>query len=103
MCSVVQICRWVSPRRANSSKRSSDTESRRQPFRRIGSPAAANHCRIVASITCEVWTSSLIVVVPGWSIKKLVTTVRRYRSVAVQTGDQILHAGSLPANRGGVA
>ena len=30
----------------------------------------------------------------GWSIKKLVQTLRRYRSIAVQTGDHILHAGT---------
>jgi hypothetical protein len=30
----------------------------------------------------------------GWSIKKLVKTLRRYRSIAVQTGDHILHAGT---------
>jgi hypothetical protein len=30
----------------------------------------------------------------GWSIKKLVTTLRRYRSIAVQTGHHILHAGT---------
>ena len=31
----------------------------------------------------------------GWSIKKLVKTMRRYRSIAVQTGDHIPHAGTL--------
>jgi hypothetical protein len=30
----------------------------------------------------------------GWSINKLVKTLRRYRSIAVQTGDHILHAGT---------
>jgi hypothetical protein len=30
----------------------------------------------------------------GWSIKKLVKTLRRYRSIAVQTGGHILHAGT---------
>jgi hypothetical protein len=30
----------------------------------------------------------------GWSIKKLVTTLRRYRSIAVQTGSHILRAGT---------
>ena len=30
----------------------------------------------------------------SWSIKKLVKTLRRYRSIAVQTGDHILHAGT---------
>jgi len=30
----------------------------------------------------------------GWSIRKLVKTLRRYRSIAVQTGDHILHAGT---------
>ncbi len=30
----------------------------------------------------------------GWSIKKLVKTLRRYRSIAVQTGDHILRAGT---------
>ena len=32
--------------------------------------------------------------VTGWSIKKLVQTLRRYRSIAVQAGDHILHAGT---------
>ncbi len=30
----------------------------------------------------------------GWSIKKLVQTLRRYRSIAIQTGGHILHAGT---------
>jgi hypothetical protein len=30
----------------------------------------------------------------SWSIKKLVKTLRRYRSIAVQTGAHILHAGT---------
>ena len=30
----------------------------------------------------------------GWSIKKLVTTLRHHRSIAVQTGDHLLHAGT---------
>ena len=30
----------------------------------------------------------------GWSIRKLVKTLRRYRSIAVQTGEHILHAGT---------
>jgi Transposase DDE domain len=30
----------------------------------------------------------------SWSIKKLVKALRRYRSIAVQTGDHILHAGT---------
>jgi hypothetical protein len=30
----------------------------------------------------------------GWSIRKLVKTLRRYRSIAVQTGDHILHVGT---------
>jgi hypothetical protein len=30
----------------------------------------------------------------GWSIKKLVQTLRRFRSIAVQTGGQHLHAGT---------
>jgi hypothetical protein len=30
----------------------------------------------------------------GWSIKKLVRTVRHYRSIAVQTGSHILRAGT---------
>jgi hypothetical protein len=30
----------------------------------------------------------------GWSIKKLVKTLRRYRSIAVKSGDHILHAGT---------
>jgi transposase len=30
----------------------------------------------------------------GWSINKLVKTLRRYRSTAVPTGDHILHAGT---------
>ena len=28
----------------------------------------------------------------GWSIKKLVTTLRHHRSIAVQTGNHLLHA-----------
>jgi hypothetical protein len=32
--------------------------------------------------------------VTGWSIKKLVQTLRPYRSIAVKTGDHILHAGT---------
>ena len=30
----------------------------------------------------------------GWSINKLVKTLRPYRSIAIQTGDHILHAGT---------
>ena len=30
----------------------------------------------------------------GWSIKKLVTTLRHHRSIAVQTGNHLLHAGT---------
>lgn len=30
----------------------------------------------------------------GWSIRKLVQTLRPYRSIAVQTGSHILHAGT---------
>jgi transposase len=30
----------------------------------------------------------------GWSINKLVKTLRRYRSIAVKSGDHILHAGT---------
>jgi hypothetical protein len=30
----------------------------------------------------------------GWSIKKLMTTLRHHRSIAVQTGDHLLHAGT---------
>jgi transposase len=30
----------------------------------------------------------------GWSIKKIVQTLRPYRSIAVQTGNHILHAGT---------
>jgi hypothetical protein len=32
--------------------------------------------------------------VTGWSINKLVKTLRPYRSIAIQTGDHILHAGT---------
>jgi hypothetical protein len=32
--------------------------------------------------------------VTGWSIKKLVQTLCHYRSIAVKTGDHILHAGT---------
>ena len=30
----------------------------------------------------------------GWSIRKIVQTLRPYRSIAVQTGSHILHAGT---------
>ena len=32
----------------------------------------------------------------GWSIRKIVQTLRPYRSIAVQTGNHILHAGTTP-------
>jgi transposase len=30
----------------------------------------------------------------GWSIKKIIQTLRPYRSIAIQTGSHILHAGT---------
>jgi hypothetical protein len=39
----------------------------------------------------------------GWSINKLVKTLRPYRSIAVRTGDHILHAGTPLDNAAGAA
>jgi hypothetical protein len=45
---------------------------------------------VMAALAVSHWLEC----VTGWSIKKLVQTLRRYRSIAVQTGDHILHAGT---------
>jgi transposase len=45
---------------------------------------------VMAALAVSRWLER----VTGWSIKKLVQTLRRYRSIAVQAGDHILHAGT---------
>jgi hypothetical protein len=45
---------------------------------------------VMAALAVSRWLERQI----GWSIKKFVTTLRRYRSIAIQTGDHILHAGT---------
>jgi hypothetical protein len=54
-------------------------------------PIEAHLTIVMAALAVSRWLEH----VTGWSIKKLVQTLRRYRSIAVQAGDHILHAGTL--------
>jgi hypothetical protein len=45
---------------------------------------------VMAALAVSHWLER----VTGWSIKRLVQTLRRHRSIAVQAGDHILHAGT---------
>jgi hypothetical protein len=71
--------------------RMSKTDLRARPIYHHKRDSIEAHLTIVmAALAVSHWLER----VTGWSIKKLVHTLRRYRSIAVQTGDHILHAGT---------
>lgn len=71
--------------------RMSKTDLRARPIYHHKRDSIEAHLTIVmAALAVSHWLERQT----GWSIKKLVKTLRRYRSVAVQTGDHILHAGT---------
>jgi hypothetical protein len=71
--------------------RMSKTDLRARPIYHHKRESIEAHLTIVmAALAVSRWLERQT----GWSIKKLVTTLRRYRSIAVQTGDHILHAGT---------
>jgi transposase len=71
--------------------RMSKTDLRARPIYHHKRDSIEAHLTIVmAALAVSRWLERQT----GWSIKKLVTTLRRYRSIAVQTGDHILHAGT---------
>ena len=71
--------------------RMSKTDLRARPIYHHKRDSIEAHLTIVmAALAVSHWLERQT----GWSIRKLVTTLRRYRSIAVQTGDHILHAGT---------
>jgi transposase len=71
--------------------RMSKSDLRARPIYHHKRDSIEAHLTIVmAALAVSRWLER----VTGWSIKKLVQTLRRYRSIAVQTGDHILHAGT---------
>jgi hypothetical protein len=71
--------------------RMSKTDLRARPIYHHKRDSIEAHLTIVmAALAVTRWLERQT----GWSIKKFVTTLRRYRSIAVQTGDHILHAGT---------
>jgi hypothetical protein len=71
--------------------RMSKTDLRARPIYHHKRDSIEAHLTIVmAALAVSHWLERQT----GWSIKKLVKTLRRYRSIAVQTGDHILHAGT---------
>jgi len=71
--------------------RMSKTDLRARPIYHHKRDSIEAHLTIVmAALAVSQWLERQT----GWSIKKLVRTLRRYRSIAVQTGDHILHAGT---------
>jgi len=71
--------------------RMSKTDLRARPICHHKRDSIEAHLTIVlAALAVSHWLEHQT----GWSIRKLVKTLRRYRSIAVQTGDHILHAGT---------
>jgi hypothetical protein len=71
--------------------RMSKTDLRARPIYHHKRDSIEAHLTIVmAALAVSHWLERQT----GWSIRKLVKTLRRYRSIAVQTGDHILHAGT---------
>ena len=71
--------------------RMSKTDLRARPIYHHKRESIEAHLTIVmAALAVSHWLERQT----GWSIKKLVTTLRRYHSIAVKTGDHILHAGT---------
>jgi hypothetical protein len=71
--------------------RMSKSDLRARPIYHHKPDSIEAHLTIVmAALAVSRWLER----VTGWSIKKLVQTLRRYRSIAVQAGDHILHAGT---------
>jgi transposase len=68
--------------------RMSKTDLRARPIYHHKRDSIEAHLTIVmAALAVSRWLERQT----GWSIKKFVTTLRRYRSIAVQTGDHILY------------
>jgi hypothetical protein len=71
--------------------RMSKTDLRARPIYHHKRDSIEAHLTIVmAALAVSQWLERQT----SWSIKKLVKTLRRYRSIAVQTGAHILHAGT---------
>ena len=71
--------------------RMSKTDLRARPICHHKRDSIEAHLTIVlAALAVSHWLEHQT----GWSIRKLVKTLRRYRSIAVQTGDHILDAGT---------
>ena len=71
--------------------RMSKTDLRARPIYHHKRDSIEAHLTIVmAALAVSHWLERQT----GWSIRKLVKTLRRYRSIAVQAGDHILHAGT---------
>src|SRR4029453_13312055 len=71
--------------------RMSKSDLRARPIYHHKRDSIEAHLTIVmAALAVSRWLER----VTGWSIKKLVQTLRRYRSIAVQACDHILHAGT---------
>jgi hypothetical protein len=71
--------------------RMSKTDLRARPiYHHIRDSIEAHLTIVMAALAVSHWLERQT----GWSIKKLVKTLRRYRTIAVQTGDHILHVGT---------
>ncbi len=71
--------------------RMSKTDLRARPIYHHKRDSIEAHLTIVmAALAVSRWLERET----GWSIRKLVQTLRPYRSIAVQTGSHILHAGT---------
>ena len=71
--------------------RMSKTDLRARPIYHHKRDSIEAHLTIVfAALAVSRWLEC----VTGWSINKLVKTLRPYRSIAILTGDHILHAGT---------
>jgi len=71
--------------------RMSKTDLRTRPIYHHKRDSVKAHLTIVmATLAVSRWLERET----GWSIRKLVQTLRPYRSIAVQTGSHILHAGT---------
>ena len=78
-------------RQIEKSFRMSKTDLRARPIYHHKRDSIEAHLTIVmAALAVSHWLERQT----GWSIKKLVKTLRRYRSIAVQTGDHVLRAGT---------
>ena len=71
--------------------RMSKTDLRARPIYHHKRDSIEAHLTIVlAALAVSRWLERQT----GWSIKKLVKTLRRYRTIAIQAGDHILTAGT---------